>query len=687
MMPNMLLYNPSQLSREDLERLFIVRAAELDELLSRVRAVGDSLQHSLLIGDRGMGKTTLLNRLAHRIEEDPEQAQKWLPVCFDEEQYSFGGLADLWLNCLDIAAEKVEDPGLLRHIDELRSQHRGEGLEEEALKELERLANSKNRKLLLLVDNIDIILSRLGDVEARRFRDTLISQKRPWLILIGASSKPIEATFNYNSPFYELFRISELHPLSRDETSGLLRGLAAVYGHEANIEIFLDREDDTFEALHALIDGNPRTITVLFTILQAQPDADLATILTHLLDFHTSDYKDRIEALPTQGQRVFDVLAQHWNPATAEQVAGILRIDRGAASAQLHRLVDRGMVRKVNIPGSPMGFLVRQRLFNLWSLMRGERRNRHRLRSLLEFLSTLHSRRNDRLKDFRRFISILRYLGLLDEELNLAFPAKARELEQELQQAFPETRSRAENMALLLAYLSLDRYKEAEPLTTHLIRLEPESVFAQLTRSYVLRGLDRHEEALRLLEPSLSSDWIRIEYARLLLIQGRTTEARKAVLPLAESSSLPPEQLAIAALDLVGATGGQTIAWLAQDLLAQAGAASPENLAVLMAQCRVEVLLERVDKAIELLRSVLRRFRASRSGQAGFEVLDLLLELARADPARVLSLLKESWLADSWSPLTYALEHLQDPAAKILERLAPEMKSFTQQVLARIEGS
>ena len=688
MKPNMLLYNPSQLSREDLERLFIVRSVELDELLSRIRAIRNSLQHSLLIGDRGMGKTTLLNRLAHRIEDDPELVGIWLPICFDEEQYSFGGLADLWLNCLDIAAEKTEDSDLLHLTDKLRGQYRGEKLEEEALRELKRLASAKKLKLLLLVDNFGTILNRLKDIESRRLRDTLISQTDPWLILIGASSNPIKAAFDYEGPFYELFRISELHPLSQEETSKLLRGLASIYGHEAQIEEFLERETKTFDTLCELIDGTPRIIAVLFTILQSLPGANLSTLLTHLLDYHTSDYKDRIEALSTQGQRVFDILAQLWNPATAEQVARTLRIDRGAASAQLHRLVDRGMVKKVKLPDGPMGFLVRQRLFNLWSLMRGERRNRHRLRSLLDFLSILHSRRKDQLRDFRRLMSILEFLDLLNPELSKKFQARVREIQTEDQQVLSQIRPPQENMALLLAYLSVDRYKQAELLSEDVMRLDPESLFTHLVRTYILQRLGRHSEAIQLLEGFLDHDWVRIEYARLLLMQGRTNDARRAVLPLVESSILPPEQLAQAALDLVGATGGDSIAWLAQDLLAKANASSPENFAVIMAQCRVELHLERTDKSIELLQVVLSLYRPSSSSKAGFEVLELILELARKDRSgRVLDILKENELGDNWPPLVYALEHLENPAHEILERLAPEMKSFTQQVLTRINST
>ena len=696
--PSLLLYNPSQLPREDLKNLFIARQPVLEELVSYVRATEESPQHHLIIGERGMGKTTLLHRLAGEIEESPGLAEKWLPICFDEEQYNVGGLADLWLNSLDIAAGKTGDRDLIQAIDELRRRSQVESLkdqdkkmEEEAFKLLERLHVQERCKLLFLVDNIDIVLSRLDPkVEARRLREVLINQEKPWLKLIGTSSRPIDATFEYGSPFYELFNIIELRPLDRSETVGLLQGLARVYDAEDRLGQFLARDQDVLNALCSLMGGNLRTVTILFAVLRAERNTDLSTLLTRLLDYHTSDYKDRIEGLPTQGQRVFDALALHWNPATAEQIAERLRIDRGAASAQLHRLVDRGLVRKVQIPASPMGFLVKERFFNIWCLMRGERRNRQRLRSLLGFLNSFHSQREDQRRSFRRLVSLLRYHDLMSEGISEGFAAKIREPEGETQGDLPGTKSREETAILLLSLCYFERYNETKSLVEYLLQADRNPLFAQLVQIYILEKSDLAEEATRLLskyvEADNGSDWLRIEYVRLLLVQGKSNEAQTTVVPLVTACNLPPEQLAIAALDLARA-GGENMKWLAQALVQKAREQAPESFAVLLVNCRMEILLERIDKAAEQLRSILRRHRLEASGQDGFEVLDLVLEMARTGQyGQVLDLLQEAGLAESWLPLAYALEHLEDPEAKFLERLAPELRDFTEQVIARIAG-
>src|SRR5580693_2198237 len=60
------IYNPALLKKEDLIRGFVARQPMLDRLLDDLRreAPGSTPQHQLIIGQRGLGKTTLLRRVA-----------------------------------------------------------------------------------------------------------------------------------------------------------------------------------------------------------------------------------------------------------------------------------------------------------------------------------------------------------------------------------------------------------------------------------------------------------------------------------------------------------------------------------------------------------------------------------------------------------------------------------------------
>src|SRR5262245_24603272 len=94
-------HNPAFLSKEDLVRSFVVRHADLDILLERLREGGEGPnQHMLLIGPRGSGKTTLVLRVAAAIEADPVLRARWYPLVFGEESYEVGTAAEFWLEAL-----------------------------------------------------------------------------------------------------------------------------------------------------------------------------------------------------------------------------------------------------------------------------------------------------------------------------------------------------------------------------------------------------------------------------------------------------------------------------------------------------------------------------------------------------------------------------------------------------------
>jgi len=385
------LYNPHLLSKQELLSLFSARQALLDELLADLRSTpdGESAQHHLVVGQRGMGKTMLLRRIQFAVEDDPELAETWLALSFPEEQYNVAGLSDFWLNCLDALSDTLERlgrsgavEGLDRAVDSLHHLPEDDRARR-ALDELVGAAQKLRRRFLLLVDNADLVLERIGDQEWS-LRETLSSQ--PTVTFLGASAATIESTFQYDKAFYDFFRIHNLSGLSIDETRALLHQYAKLEGRE-DVANLVDRETGRVRTLHTLTGGNPRTLALLFNIFTQGPDGNVRTDLERLLDQCTPLYKARFEALPAQAQQVVDALALRWDPAPAGELAKGLRLKVNAVSAQLNRLTQMGIVEKVPYePATKTGFQIAERFFNIWYLMRASRRVRRRLVWLVEFL-------------------------------------------------------------------------------------------------------------------------------------------------------------------------------------------------------------------------------------------------------------------------------------------------------------
>lgn len=386
------LYNPALWSRDEVRTYYVARPKILARFLDDFRREqpGTRPQHRLILGQRGMGKSTLLRRLAIGVEDDAELAAHWLPLNFPEEQYNVATLADFWLNCLDALGDWLEARGDIAEMQALDAEierlDRKDG--EGALQTLLRLTAKLQRRLLLLVDNIDLILERLKDKDWA-LREAL--QEHPELLLVGASSRALEVTYDYGAAFYDFFRIDELKGLSEDEMRETIVNLARLRGADELIRR-LDDDPGRLRVLHTLTGGNPRTAVLLYGVLLKGIDGDVRSDLEGLLDEVTPLYKARFDELPAQAQQLLDKLALHWDPMSARQAADALGWPVNQASAQLDRLVQAGVVEKVKSGrGKRMAFQVAERFFNIWYLMRASRRVRRKLMWLVEFLRVFFS--------------------------------------------------------------------------------------------------------------------------------------------------------------------------------------------------------------------------------------------------------------------------------------------------------
>lgn len=389
------IYNPDLLGKDELVRGFVARRDVLRLFVDDLRRVtgGGGVQHHLLVGQRGMGKTTLLRRLRYAVDDEPALRKAWLPLIFPEEQYEVAHLSDFYLNCIDALSDALEmrgSPDAARTLDravESLPDRPEEARAERALDLLIHTAKRLRVRLLLLLDNIDLLLHRLSD-HHWTLRELLSSQDR--LCVIGTSAAAIEATYDYGKAFYDFFQIHMLGGLTEDECREVLLALSRMFDTPA-VEQWITQEPARLRALRLLTGGNPRTVVLLHTIAASGAGGDVRSDLERLLDQCTPLYKSRFESLPDQAQRVVHALALHWHPASAAEIAEAARLDVNAASSQLARLARDGVVEKVPfVPETKTGFQIAERFFNIWYLMRSSRRVRRRLVWLVEFLEMLY---------------------------------------------------------------------------------------------------------------------------------------------------------------------------------------------------------------------------------------------------------------------------------------------------------
>ena len=400
-------FNPRSQSKADFIASFVARASTLEFFLRQLRQLGpdEAARHQLIIAPRGFGKTSLLRRIAIAVRADDALCKRYLPLSFREEQHNVISLDVFWRNCLQSLLEaREEEQASQAELDAIdaawarltprQALPRDAQDGDPAWHEFSHRCTQLGRRPILLIDNLDTLLAGLDKNHQWSLRQTLQRSDGP--VVIAAASRYPDSTHNQEAAFYDFFRIQTLDRLENAEVLLCLRTLAQHRGEAGKpVLALLDSDPGRVAALNTLAGGNPRTLGVLYGVLESHMSTDVLSQLSAMLDTFTGWYQARTEELPMQARAVFDALALNWDPMTAAAVGQSTGLETTAVSSQLSRLEKLGYVEAVALSHrgkGRSGFQVVERFFNIWYLMRnGPRRARQSIKFLTVFLQSCFS--------------------------------------------------------------------------------------------------------------------------------------------------------------------------------------------------------------------------------------------------------------------------------------------------------
>ncbi|NKN37420.1 hypothetical protein HFC70_13765 [Agrobacterium sp. a22-2] len=394
--PQPSLYNQYRLGDADFTANFTARHGVLDLICRRLKSIGtpsDNL-HQIIIGPRGMGKTSLLRRIAIEIDQNSDLADRFIPLGFREEQYNVLTLRDFWRNCGESLAEWADAHGMQSLAERLDINIASQGwdTDEGAAEQFSEEMAALGSRAVLLVDNLDLIIEALKDHDRWALRSSL--QVRGGPIVIGTATQTLRESGNRDAAFYEFFEPHYLEPLNIVETETCMRALARRRGAYGNHVLqILDTQPTRLKTLHILTGGNPRVLTLIYRLLEAaESDATMADLET-LLDQVTPYYKARIEEYQSAQQRAaIDAIALNWDPVTTSELSKITTIPSTTLSPILIKLRKNGLIDSVETSGAYSGHQIVERFLNIWYLMRhGTRRTKQKMRWLVAFLTNFYS--------------------------------------------------------------------------------------------------------------------------------------------------------------------------------------------------------------------------------------------------------------------------------------------------------
>lgn len=373
-------YNPAFLSQEELIQSFVVRNTDLNLILETIQENREQAnQHLLVVGPRGTGKTTLALRVAAEVRKNEEFSKLWYPIVFSEESYDVCSPGEFWLETLFHIGKHTKDKRWKKAHQELRLEMNESRLRDRALAQIMDFADEQGKRLLLIVENLNMILGQqISQDAAWKIRHTLINEPR--IMLYGTAANRFEQIENGEKAMFELFKIHELQPLNSDECRTLWESIT---GQEL--------KGDRIRPVQILTGGSPRLLVIISVFAAKASFNELMFDLTHLVDEHTEYFKSHIDNLPPLERKVFVTLADLWQPSTAREVGQAARMDVNKASAYLKRLISKGAVMEVEQKSGRKWYQLAERMYNIYHLMRRRGEPSSRVRAVVDFMVNFYS--------------------------------------------------------------------------------------------------------------------------------------------------------------------------------------------------------------------------------------------------------------------------------------------------------
>ncbi len=379
-------FNPGtfQSDKEVIEQ-FVVRKHEFGIVLEVLRGniESPSCQHVLVVAPRGRGKTMLLARAAAEICTDGELAGRLLPVRFMEESQEIFNIADFWLETLfHLARESAaHDPELARELREthadLSTRWREQSLEAHARAAVLAAADRLDRKLVLMVENLQSLCESVDKDFGWKLRGVL--QSEPQIVLLASATSRFESLDDAEQPFFELFRIIGLEPLSNKECRRLWQVVSgdAVSGRE-------------IRPLQILTGGSPRLLVIVAGFARHHSLRQLMEELVTLIDEHTEYFRSHLEVLAKTERRVYLAAIDLWRPSSTAEIAVRARMDVRTVSTMLGRLVERGAII-VEGSGRKRLYAAAERLYSIYYKLRRERDEAAVVENLIRFMVVFYN--------------------------------------------------------------------------------------------------------------------------------------------------------------------------------------------------------------------------------------------------------------------------------------------------------
>ncbi len=343
----MYLYHSKLADPAHLEKMLFGRRETADWLgkIALLFAESGKATHSLLIGNRGMGKSHLMSVLYHRLSRSAVMRDRVVIAYLEEDPYGIADYLDLLRRIIKAISRLEQDPTAKQRL--LAAHQALIGTEPKLrISTAERilLAHLAGRRMLLMVENLNAIFDALGEPGQSRWRDFLQTHDNT---MICATAQAIFSDVQHRErPFFGFFHVTYLQKLQYKEARNLLQAMAEEQKNtELTAYIETPEGEAKLRAIFELTEGNHRLLVTFYEFFMAEFRSELSKSFLRTIDQMKPYYEGFLKLLPPQQQKIVQFLVLERTPQQGRVIADNCFLPINALSKQMSELQRLGYVQ------------------------------------------------------------------------------------------------------------------------------------------------------------------------------------------------------------------------------------------------------------------------------------------------------------------------------------------------------
>ena len=306
-----------------------------DELIATIsKIINDNLfepgnmQHIVLTGPRGMGKSFLL-RYFQVITKNRNNRDSFIDFALlPEEQHNINLPSRFIDELLNVQKKTLNKSAIWNNADE----NWGSSLNKLTDKINEGVKKYKNYLFIAGVENLDILINNVfsSDIEQSRLRQ-LLSETKHFMLL--GSSKKCDIDTDYNKRLFFSFQKYSLEPWTEEDYTEYFNRRYELIKMEKPDEF--DKRDirllrNKLKAISKFTGGSPRMAVVLTNLLFDEDAVSTAQTLNDIVEDLSPYYQDLIEKMPKKSKILFDALVRSEENISQSKLAELVEIGRAS---------------------------------------------------------------------------------------------------------------------------------------------------------------------------------------------------------------------------------------------------------------------------------------------------------------------------------------------------------------------